>query len=142
MMNKILWTYILKKTSNDEEKTIETQSIWTTVAARTKISDNDGVSKLILQMVRQSYFNHGQGNLFTTTEATLYYHQPIPSTNIHNYASLAWVSGRKLYLGISGMTELNLFVLYIDVPTSLDIHLSVFLLLNQVFLFEVFAKMQ
>ena len=65
-------------------------------------------SKVILQMENKSYFNHGQENLFTSTETIFYYHKQQPTTNIHNYASIAWVSGRNLAKG--GMTDLKLFV--------------------------------
>ena len=42
-MNKILWAYNLKKTSNDEEKAIESSSTWIFIAARTGLFDNEDV---------------------------------------------------------------------------------------------------
>ena len=42
-MNRILWAYNLKKTSNDEEKAIESSSTWIFIAARTGLFDNEDV---------------------------------------------------------------------------------------------------
>ena len=56
-----LWTYILKKTSNDEKKTIESYSTWTFIAARTGLFNNDRVSSNSRQ---QTYPANGKVRLF------------------------------------------------------------------------------
>ena len=148
LMNKILWAYILRK------KTIESPSTWTFIAAKTGLFDhedveikfqNDGVSSNSRQ---QTYPPYGKLELFQSwTGEPLHDYRGnlvLPqTTTFYKYPQLCLLClGERKEAGKGWDNRTKLFVHQLHVPVSLDTLLSVYLLMNQVFLFEVYAKMQ